>query len=338
MTDSTPPPIHIYDYHDLDAIPDPEWLIGAPPGDNRGIIQRESLAVIAATKASFKTFLALDFGLSIAFGIDWLGRPVRQGNVLHIVGEGGRGIRLRARAWQHHHNLWLPKPSPWKCTVQPIDLLTRSGALFQEIIKSFHDGLELLIVDTLARNMVGDENSTSQMSELVSQVDGIKSAIGCTVLFLHHFNRGGTFRGSSSLDGAFDTVITMVRQGETTTISCQPPVGKQKDAEEFDDIKLKRKKVDLGDGKDSMVLELDDSTDPSVEALLRLISARGDSRGLTHDEALAAALEAKLFGKTKFESVWKSAKDSELIVPFDGLLQIKGTRWVRNLDAVEIAA
>lgn len=318
--------IHIYHLADLANQPRPEWLVD-------GLIHRNTLGAIAATKAAFKTFLALDFGLCIATGRDWNGHKVVQGNVLHLVGEGAAGISLRAEAWQEHNNTWLADPSAWTCTTTSVDLLTKADALIQAIVHAFpYGGLELLVVDTLARNNSGDENSTVQMSALIKEVDKVRSLIGCTVLFLHHFNRGGSFRGNTALDGAFDTVILLDRKGmgDQVVVSCN----KQKDADEFESFSLKRKIVGA-----SMVLEPDDDANPHVQVLARIVGMNA-SRGMTRAEALqrVEAMSPRPFGTTVFNEAWKEAADKGVIAPKDGLLQIKGTLYVRNLELVDVAA
>ncbi len=318
--------IVIYRLHELRDMPKPEWLID-------GILHRNTLAAIAATKAAFKTFLALDWGLSIATGRDWQGRKVVQGNVLHLVGEGASGINLRTEAWQQHNDVWLPEPSPWSCTVTSVDLLTKADALLQAIVREFPTGIELLVVDTLARNNSGDENSTVQMSELVRQVDMVRTALGCTVLFLHHFNRGGSFRGNTALDGAFDTVVLLDRKpagGEVVTVRCD----KQKDADEFEPFQLKRKIVG-----ESMVLEPDDDISPYVTLLARVVGQNG-AKGMTREMAkdTVACMTPRPFGTTVFNDAWQQAVDREVIEPKDGLKLAKGTLWVRNLRSVDIAA
>jgi len=323
MTDD---PITIYHLADLKYLPRPQWLV-------EGLVHRDTLAAVAASKSAFKTFLALDWGLSIATGRDWNGRKVVQGNVLHLVGEGSSGIILRAEAWQEHHNTWLPEPSAWTCTTTSVDLLTKADDLIQAIIRAFPTGgLELLVVDTLARNNSGDENSTIQMSALVREVDKVRTLIGCTVLFLHHFNRGGSFRGNTALDGAFDTVVLLDRagMGDVVTVSCN----KQKDADEFDSFKLKRVIVGA-----SMVLEPDDDISPHVATVVRVVALNGP-RGMTRAECerTIELMVPRPFGSTVFNEVWKDAIDREVIEPKDGLSLMKGTLWVRNLAMVELVA
>jgi hypothetical protein len=54
-----------------------------------------SFVVLYAPAANFKSFLALAWALSISEGRDWLGRKVKQGPVVYVCAEGGRGFGRR---------------------------------------------------------------------------------------------------------------------------------------------------------------------------------------------------------------------------------------------------
>ena len=107
----------------------------------------------------------------------------------------------------------------------------------------------LIVLDTLARTMVGgDENTAKEVGEWVHGAQELQKKTGATVLTLHHSlkrqprNKPVVERGSGALRGAVDTMMVVVKKGSTLTLSCQ----KQKDSEEFEDIPLLLKQVDLG--------------------------------------------------------------------------------------------
>src|SRR6266851_4328977 len=230
----------IYRLEELAMLTKPEWLID-------GILPRNSTSFIVGSPGSFKTFLALAFGLSIATGRSWHTHPVRVGNVLHIVGEGGSGIRRRATAWMDDQQLPTSQSYRWGCTLTPIDLMADLGDFIVGVQTAFYDGpLELLVIDTLARNHSGDENSSQAMSSLIRQADMLRLKLGCSVMFLHHLNKDGVFRGSTVLEGALDTIINCERDGEQVKVTCS----KQKDDEEFKPFLLQRRTVG-----DSIVLD-----------------------------------------------------------------------------------
>lgn len=326
----TADPITIYRLHELDNLPEPNWLID-------GVLHQETIAAIVGRSGVFKTFLALDIGMSIATNRPWLGRKVTAGNVLHIVGEGGRGIKLRAHAWRLTNGLTTADTQNWACTVRSIDLMNQAEDLVAVCEQEFPDGLVLVIVDTLARNQSGDENSTQQMSQLVRQAELVRDRFQATVLFVHHFNRGGTFRGNSALDGAFDTIIVLERKGDSITVYNDfGHGGKQKDAEEFEPFTLVTEKVLFEDGKDSIVLKLDTKSDPRMDQILNLLDKAG-RKGSTRQEILDQVVKEKVMGKTRFNELWPIMVERETVVPADGI-EAKGCKWVRNVDLLDLAA
>jgi putative DNA primase/helicase len=76
-------------------MPDPEWLID-------GILPANKLSVVYGASGTGKSFLALDWGLSIATGTGWQGNRVKQGGVAYIAAEKGPGYKHRIQAWFQH--------------------------------------------------------------------------------------------------------------------------------------------------------------------------------------------------------------------------------------------
>ncbi len=205
----------------LGALPKPQPLIP-------GILNLNSLAWIAGPPGSYKTFLALDYALHVSTGQAYMGQPVTGGRVLYIAGEGVSGLHQRVEAWeaanrvQVDHAYFLPRAVPVTHTdwVHLCDL-----ARYMEA--------RMVILDTQAR-MAGnlDENSVPDMGRYISGVDGLREATGACVTSVHHSSKGGSaLRGSSAVQGAADTVITIdSREGHIGVHNL-----KQKDMPQFPD-------------------------------------------------------------------------------------------------------
>src|SRR3989442_9415884 len=83
----------------LAALPPPKWLI-------KGILLVGSFAVLFGKPSVGKTFLALDWVLSIVYGRAWFGHAVRYGPVVFIAAEGDGGpLGLRVRACKQAHGI-----------------------------------------------------------------------------------------------------------------------------------------------------------------------------------------------------------------------------------------
>jgi hypothetical protein len=74
------------------AIEPPPWLI-------EGLLPQWPMGNIFAPSGAGKSFIALDWALSIASGVPWLGRATLQAPALYMVGEGNYGTQNRISAW-----------------------------------------------------------------------------------------------------------------------------------------------------------------------------------------------------------------------------------------------
>lgn len=218
----------LYTPAELAQLPAPAWLID-------GILPEGGLAMIVAEKESYKTFLALDWAAHIDTGHAWLGRTVKAGAVVYVYGEGRAGIGPRLDAWmQFHHELpsilFLP-------STMRLNDREDAPALLAAIRERLGDERPVLIVlDTLNRTFVGNENSTEDMTAYRAACDTLREATGACVLVLHHKGRGEADRGRGSgvLEDSADTVIFVSRDAERMTLECT----KQRDAGHFTPIAL----------------------------------------------------------------------------------------------------
>jgi hypothetical protein len=214
---------------ELEDMPTPEYLID-------GILPAGSLAMLWGHPETGKSFVAVDWSLSVATGSAWMNRTVRRGPVVYVVSEGHQGMNKRVRAWKRHHHffgdagvLFLPD------RIRLTD--SAEVALFIAALGKLPAPPALVVVDTLARAMAGaDENSTQEAGQAVENADRIRKATGAAVLLLHHPNKGGQEpRGNTSFVGALDTSICLRKAEKRIILDCR----KQKDAAPFDAIALR---------------------------------------------------------------------------------------------------
>jgi hypothetical protein len=74
-----------------------------------GVLHQREYHVLCGRDSTYKSFLALDWALSIATGTPWNGREVSSGMVLYIAGEGVGGLDDRITAWESHHEVAVPE-------------------------------------------------------------------------------------------------------------------------------------------------------------------------------------------------------------------------------------
>ncbi|GAC1376278.1 MAG: hypothetical protein NVSMB4_04970 [Acidimicrobiales bacterium] len=187
--------------NDIMAMDPPTFLIDSHLPSN-------SVCVLYGPSGCFKTFVAVDWALSVATGTYWMGRTTAHGRVLYVAGEGVSGLAQRVAAWLHDRNLQ---------TAGDIDWLTIAASLYaQEWLEAFVALVAerqpgFVIIDTLARSMVGaDENSSRDMGIVVEAAEAVRAVSGATVLLVHHTGKDVSNgpRGSSALFAGMETVIS----------------------------------------------------------------------------------------------------------------------------------
>lgn len=264
LADSAPaePPSQTYkilDLDQLDTLPPPQWLL-------RGFVPKNSVACIYGPPGTLKTFVALAWGLSIAYGTPWFDHAVEQGGVLYVAGEGFHGMRNRVAAWRRHQGL-DDTIAPIRFLGEAVPLLNPTAVnklilTLDDMHRQIESPIRLVVIDTVARSMVGgDENSAQDMGLVIAAADAIRLRFNCAVLLIHHAgkdeNRGP--RGSSALRGAVDALMVTERDDSgKLTLSTE----KQKDAPEHDPVYLKPNTIDLSD------LQPNDTSLKSLEELV----------------------------------------------------------------------
>ena len=239
-----PGPGRLLSTKELLELPPPSWLISP-------ILPLGGLVGLYGPSGNGKTFVALDMALSVATGASWQGRSVERGFVVYVSAEGGSGIGKRVKAWLQAHSLdasqadiaWIIESIAVDGESEDID------ALIDRIDLEVERQPSMIVLDTMARVFVGDENETADMGSFVKGVDKLREAFGCTVMVVHHTPRADSYRerGNGAFRGATDTMIRVLKEDVSITVSCD----KQKDAEEFEEIALELTKVE---GTDSCIV------------------------------------------------------------------------------------
>lgn len=222
---------------ELDQLPPPEPVLD-------GILYRDSLVELYGRPGCGKSFLGLDWALSVAAGKPWQQHTTHPGHVLYVVGEGISGIGKRRRAWQY---AWGTDPTARITWLRGAVPLLDPGWL--HAFTSITDELRpaLVVVDTVSRSIPGhNENAPETMSGLVDAFDRIRAAShGACVLAIHHATKdGNTTRGHSALEGAADVRWKLVKDDSGLLTLSNP---KAKDDAEAPDQNLRLKVIDLAE-------------------------------------------------------------------------------------------
>ena len=288
-------------FDDLSAMEAPKWLVKA-------LIPDGGLAVVYGQPKSCKTFWALDMALSIASGRPFHGLETRHGRMTYVAAEGGPArLHERALAWARTHGANPDRAVKWLIT-ERIDLT--DGSDVAEFIKALDGPRSLVVIDTLARCMSGDENVQKDMGAFVAGCDRIREATGAAVLVVHHEGKdaGKGARGSNVLRGAVDTAVR-VRREESGNVVVS--VEDQRDGEPLPPMYFELQNVPL-DGIERASAALIDASPSGIKAtgaILEIASRMdGDSKaaldaaiadhcGLTLSKALRHTREAIPVGR-----------------------------------------
>lgn len=201
--------------------PVPECLIGSP--DHGSVCVAGELAWWHGAPRSWKSWCAALAALCVATGRPFLGHfPTRQGRVVMVQEEGSRGT------WARRLRLCATA-----CSIELEDL---RGQLLTDASQGFRlddpewlaalghrceeFGPDLIIIDPLAATHACDENSATEMAQVIRVLQGIRRDHDCAVVVIHHDRKGPApgrrsegMRGSSAIWASGGTVA-FTRHGD----------------------------------------------------------------------------------------------------------------------------
>lgn len=278
---SEPRRLRLFSVDDLRQLPPPSWLV-EPFIPDRGV------SVLFGASGSLKSFLALDWTLSIAAGTEWLGHPTATGPTVYLALEGGHGLLKRIEAWQQLHP--DVDVSDFRAVIDIVSLLEEGDVqLLAEAVKEeIAEPPRVIVIDTVARAMpAGDENSARDVGLLIAASDLLARTFECSVLLVHHSGHGetGRERGSSALPGAAEARLRLSRSGDRLTLTTL----KQKDHSEADPLNLTYREVG-----ESLVIEAGEQGSwRPTDAMSQVLRVLGDASGPLSQRQLEEAVSFK---------------------------------------------
>lgn len=183
-----------------------------------GVLRQGHKMIISAPSKAGKSFALMELAFAIAEGFKWFGSKCMQGKVLYInmeIDDPSCYQRFRSiyEALGMNIDNHVGNITVWglRGFSMPITKLTPLI-----IAEAKHD-YAAIIIDPLYKVMDGDENSNSDVGQMVGQFDRIARETGASVIYAHHFAKG-TGGDRSAIDraagaGAFardpDAILTM---------------------------------------------------------------------------------------------------------------------------------
>lgn len=191
-----------------------QWLI-------EGHMEQESIGMLFGAPASAKSFITMDIAFCVAAGIDWNQNKTEQGKVVYLAGEGFSGIQKRFRALEMKYQT---STNDVYFSDEPVALMDQES--INAVYRAIGDicpNPGLIIIDTLHRNFgSGDENSSRDFTQFLTNITTLMKAANSAVLFVHHSGHSSQdrARGSSAIKAALDVEYKIAKKGSLVSMKC----------------------------------------------------------------------------------------------------------------------
>ena len=234
----------------------------------KGLIPRVGLTVVWGPPKCFKSFWTMDVVMHVALGREYRGRRVQQGSVVYCAFEGASGFGDRAAGFRKAYKIPAEQDVPFYLSPLRMNLVRDHEALIEFIKLQIADPV-IVVLDTLNRSLEGSESSDEDMGAYLNAADAIRETFNCMVIIVHHCGIDGTRpRGHTSLSGAVDAQLKVVRDGEENSASVT--VEWMKDGPEGDVIESEFERVAVGvdedgDEKATLVVKPSKTTITKIE-------------------------------------------------------------------------
>lgn len=184
-----------------------------------GLVKEQSLNVWYGRYGHKKSFAALSAGINVANGSQWLGLNTVQCPVL-FVNEDDDTDDLLDRMEAGIKGESLDKNIPFyylsQCRFNFI-ANKKDADYLKGIIKQYE--IKMVIIDAFDDIMAGfDENAVKDTQSLMLLLRKICTDMKCSMIILHHTNKGGGIRGSTSIPGGADNAIKIESETGSHTI------------------------------------------------------------------------------------------------------------------------
>lgn len=184
------------------AIDISQAFISAPPAMDFVLpnMVAGTVGAVIAPGGAGKSMLALQLAVQVAGGWDMLDIGVLpEGKVSYLPAEDPVvALHHRLHALGAHIPPEIREKVSAGLTIEPLiganpDLLDMG---WLEYVKNAAEGRRLLILDTLRRFHLEDENMSGPMAQVIGRMELIAKDTGCSIVFLHHAGKGSALNGA----------------------------------------------------------------------------------------------------------------------------------------------
>lgn len=164
-----------------------------------GVLPEKGKMVLTGAPKTWKSFLVVQLGVSIATGTAWLGVPCKLGKVLYVNLEIDRAQFMR-RLFDIAQGLGVDTGLVEQNfqVAHGIDAGLPIDQLVSAILANDKaEGSSLVIIDPVYKAFSGSENDQEDMREFCSHLDRLTHKLGSAVLAVHHQSKG--FQGHKDM-------------------------------------------------------------------------------------------------------------------------------------------
>ncbi len=238
----------------------------------KGYLPAECTAWLYGGSGEGKTWVQGDLSARVAAGMSWGDRSTKQGPVVILAGEGLGSVKTRIAAWVQAHPGNDDLPLYVSNAGGTIDTLEGMEEVIAAV-ESVGESPVMIVIDTQARWMAGNESDTRDGGAYVRAVDALKDRFKCCVLTVHHTGKqGGDMRGSSAYRGAADVEMKITSQEKDESKTICLSVTKMKDGREPPPLFWELREMELQGW-------IDEDGDPISSAYLVQTDAPPDAGG-----------------------------------------------------------
>lgn len=216
------PPLRFIRADRLHELPPTETLSGTR-------FVARGLNIVFGASGAYKSFYVLDAALRVAQSLP----------VAYIAAEGAGGLNARVSAWCKYRD---SPPGDLHFACEEINL--RDTTAVSNLSRTLQPVKpKLIVIDTLARCMIGgDENSAKDVGLAIQGCSFLQRTFSASLCLVHHTNKADRGeRGSGALRGAADVMIEVVALGDGVI---RATCSKTKDAEPWEPEDLTFRKID----------------------------------------------------------------------------------------------
>jgi len=200
-----------------------DWLVP-------GVIHKGGKGLIVAAPKAGKSMLALDMAVALASRQSWLCLPCirRQVRTAVVSREDGPGMtKRRVRQFAEARDVPISELDRWmrfNTYEQKGSFAIDSDADLEEIIKWLkQEEIEFCIFDVLNVLHGADENSNTQMTQVMKRFDTIKAESGTDLAIIHHDKKDSSTgnkkpRGASAIDSWWEWKVSISPDAEDERI------------------------------------------------------------------------------------------------------------------------